>query len=313
MAVRWTVLASGSGGNSSLLECGDAGLLLDIGIGPRSMATRLRSIGRGWEQIRGVLLTHTHADHWNEKSLARMRELRIPLFCDREHRRELQLRCGGFQELQLDGLVRTYESGKAFAPIEGVRGWPLPVLHDGGPTFGFRLEGDGNVFDQQWRIGYAADLGTWDTPLANALTDVDILALEFNHDVEMQRASGRDPWLINRILGENGHLSNAQAAGLLRECLRRSDPGRIRHVIQLHLSRECNRPALAAASAQTVLAQFEGATALWTAGQDRAGRTIDVCADSIDESPARPASHAGSRSRTTARSERVRQTGADGS
>lgn len=313
MAVRWTVLASGSGGNSSLLDCGDAALLLDIGIGPRSMATRLRSASQGWEQIRGVLLTHTHSDHWNEKSLARMRELRIPLFCDREHRRELQLRCGGFQELQLAGLVRTYESGKEFAPIEGVRCRPLPVSHDGGPTFGFRLEGDGNLFDQKWGIGYAADLGTWDAPLAQALADVDILALEFNHDVDLQRASGRAPWLIERVLGENGHLSNIQGAQLLRECLRRSTPGRIRHVIQLHLSRQCNRPALAAASAQTVLTQSGGALTLWTAEQDRAGGTIDVCADRIDGRPTRPASRAGARNRTTPRAERVRQSGTGGS
>ena len=67
---HWTVLASGSSGNASLLECNGQGLLLDIGLGPRQFDSRLREIGFGWEGIRGVVLTHTHSDHWNARSLA---------------------------------------------------------------------------------------------------------------------------------------------------------------------------------------------------------------------------------------------------
>ena len=33
------------------------------------------------------------------------------------------------------------------------------------------------------------------------LANVDVLALEFNHDVELQQSSGRARWLINRVLG----------------------------------------------------------------------------------------------------------------
>ena len=55
--------------------------------------------------------------------------------------------------------------------------------------------------------------------LADALSGVDLLALEFNHDVAMQRSSGRHPMLIARVLGDEGHLSNAQAAALLRQTL----------------------------------------------------------------------------------------------
>src|SRR5260370_1255733 len=79
------------------------------------------------------------------------------------------------------------------------------------------------------------DLGCWQPDLARALADVDILALEFNHDVGMEYARGRSPRLIMRVLGDEGHLSNAQAAGLLREVVRLSEPGRLRHLVQLHL------------------------------------------------------------------------------
>ena len=49
------------------------------------------------------------------------------------------------------------------------------------------------------------------------LANVDLLALEFNHDVDLEHSSGRSPYLIARILSEEGHLSNLQALELLRE------------------------------------------------------------------------------------------------
>ena len=101
--------------------------------------------------------------------------------------------------------------------------------------------------------GYATDLGTWQSSLAEALANVDILALEFNHDVAMEKSSGRDPQLIARVLGDAGHLSNEQAAALVREVLLRSQPNRMRHLVQLHMSRQCNRPTLARAVAERVL------------------------------------------------------------
>ena len=88
---------------------------------------------------------------------------------------------------------------------------------------------------------------TADEALARTLADVDLLAVEFNHDLEMERKSPRPAVLIARVLGDEGHLSNDQATGLLREVLRRSTK-HPRHIVQLHLSRECNHPGLAAAS-----------------------------------------------------------------
>ncbi len=122
---------------------------------------------------------------------------------------------------------------------------PLELRHDGGPTFGFHFSGQADLFGPAWAVGYAADLGSWDGDLAAALSDVDLLALEFNHDVAMQRSSGRRPQLIARVLGDDGHLSNEQAAALFRATLGRSTQRRLRTLVQLHLSRECNRPHLA--------------------------------------------------------------------
>src|SRR5262249_4957688 len=158
-----------------------------------------------------------------------------------------------FTALRAAGLVHGYEANIELILSPAMSCRPLPVRHDCGATFAFRFESTTELFGPSAALGYAADLGCWDTALLEALLDVALVALEFKHDVELESLSGRHPRLISRVLGDDGHLSNEQAAKLLHELLRRSTPGRLRHLVQLHLSRECNRPALALTAAQTVL------------------------------------------------------------
>ena len=269
MPLQFTVLASGSAGNASLLEADGFGLLLDVGLGPRQLASRLAAAGASWQRVRTALLTHTHTDHWNERTLAYLQRLRIPLYCHPEHHANLLAYSPAFAALHTAGLVHAYEELVDLELAEGLRCRPFRIRHDGGVTCGFRFEARPDFFGQPCALAYAADLGCWEAELVSRLTDVDVLALEFNHDMELERSSGRSPRLIARVLGDDGHLSNDQAAALLREVVRRSKPGRLQHVVQLHLSRDCNRRQLAAAAAQEVLAELHPATRLHTAHQDR--------------------------------------------
>jgi phosphoribosyl 1,2-cyclic phosphodiesterase len=274
MPLEFTVLASGSAGNASLIRVDGFSLLLDAGLGPRQLARRLAAVGSSWSQIRAVLLTHTHSDHWKDKTLALLRRQRIPLYCHGNHRDALRAFGSKFKALDAAKLVRAYEAGRDFALTPSLCCRPLPLRHDGGATFGFRFETPGDLFDRATALSYAADLGSWDGELARALADVDLLALEFNHDVDLEHASGRSPALIARILGEEGHLSNAQAVALLLEVARLSKPGRLRKVVQLHLSRDCNRPELAAEVARAALLECAPSVDLYTASQYDPGPTL---------------------------------------
>jgi phosphoribosyl 1,2-cyclic phosphodiesterase len=276
MTLRFTVLASGSGGNASLVEAAGFGVLLDIGLGPRQLASRLAGVGREWSAVHAVLLTHTHSDHWRDTTLVQLRRRHIPLYCHADHHRVLRLYASAFDDLLAAGLVHTYVAGQAFDLAPGLRCRPLPVRHDGGATFGFRLEGGQDLFGEATALGYVADLGCWDDALADALAGVDLLALEFNHDVALESASGRSPLLIARVLGDHGHLSNDQAADLLRAVLDRSPVGRLRHLVQLHLSRECNIPSLAQAAAHAALAERAPAVVVHTARQDAVTTTLPL-------------------------------------
>jgi phosphoribosyl 1,2-cyclic phosphodiesterase len=300
MAMRFTVLASGSGGNASLLEAGGFGLLLDAGLGPRQLAARLAAVGSSWNAVHALLLTHTHSDHWHDRTFAHLRRRNLPVYCHASHHADLDAYSPAFTALRAANLVRTFEASECLALAPGLCCRALPVSHDAGATFGFRFEAAPDLFGGTCALAYLADLGCWDDGLASALTDVDVLALEFNHDVALEYASGRSARLIARVLGDGGHLSNEQAAGLLREVLTRSAPGRMRHVVQLHLSRECNRPDLALAAARTVLDELRHAAEVHTASQDEPGATLQ-----IGGGPPAPRRRGGSRGARRPRAEKT--------
>ena len=96
-----------------------------------------------------------------------------------------------------------------------------------------------------WSVGYASDLGCGSAELVEAFAGVDVLALEYNHDEKMERTSPRPKFLVERVLGDCGHLSNQQAADFTAAVAARSGHGFPSHLVQLHLSRDCNHPELA--------------------------------------------------------------------
>src|SRR5207237_5218706 len=135
MALRFTVLASGSGGNASLAESDDFGLLLDAGLGPRILAGRLADAGASWPRIQAVLLTHTHSDHWDDGTLTQLWQRRISLYCHPSHRSLLQAWSRGFLLLESAGLVHEYQAGQVIVLSPTLRCLPLPLRHDSAATF----------------------------------------------------------------------------------------------------------------------------------------------------------------------------------
>jgi phosphoribosyl 1,2-cyclic phosphodiesterase len=251
MPIQFAVLASGARGNATFVRAAGAGLLIDLGIGPRALAERLESVGAAWDQVAAVVLTHTHGDHLDENGLRTLAKHRVALYCHDGHRDELA-RYEAFTALDARGLVRGYDD-RPFLTPDGTRVEPLALSHDGGPTFGFRLEARPGRGARAVALGYLADTGCWTDGMADALADVDLLGVEFNHDVGLQRNSPRSRALIHRNLGDRGHLSNEQGAAFVAAVLQRSSRAAVRHLVLLHLSQQCNEPTLAVQAARAAL------------------------------------------------------------
>ena len=242
MTARITVLGSGSSGNATLVQVEGRGLLIDFGFSPRDLGYRFQSIGLNWSNVNAALLTHTHGDHWNRHTLAHLRRLNIPLIAHPLQHDALSA-CDEYAALKKAGLVHDY--GTNPFNLGGIlRVQPVEVPHDSGPTFAFRI-GQTLPDGRTWSYGHASDLGCVPDELLERFHGVDVLALEFNHCVKLERASRRPRHLIQRVLSNVGHLSNDQAGEVLKAWSEAGEPGDLQAVIALHLSRECNRPELA--------------------------------------------------------------------
>lgn len=224
--MRLVPLASGSQGNTTLVEFGDVRVLVDAGVSARQLTHRLRAVGVEPESIRCVLLSHEHQDH--SRGAERFSKKHgVPVACTPE---------------TLDALD--------LSPIHVAEWWPLPeagtldlgdvqidsfpVPHDAARPVGFVLRGEG------MRIGIALDLGHATTLVRERLRGCELLMIESNHDEALLR-DGPYPWhLKQRVGGRLGHLSNQETAALLRQTV---VPG-CRAVVLGHLSEKNNTQAL---------------------------------------------------------------------
>jgi phosphoribosyl 1,2-cyclic phosphodiesterase len=267
--MQFSVLASGSRGNACVVRTDGPALLIDLGLGPRTLTERRNQVGVGRVPIGAALLTHTHADHVGDAALRWLAAEKIPLYCHEAHRINLAMH-PGFLQLETNRLVRHFDDRPWIAP-NGMRIEPILLSHDDHPTFGFRVEARTARSPGRLRsLGYLADTGVWTDETAEAVSDVDVLGVEFNHDVELQRNSARPAFLIRRILGDRGHLSNDQGAGLLEAVATRTGRRGLQTVVLLHLSRDCNHPELARSAAVAALRRAGHRARVHVADQDSA-------------------------------------------
>lgn len=276
MTARFTVLASGSSGNAALLEVNGFGLLIDCGLHSRFISARLAAIGRSWAHVHAAVLTHTHGDHWKDTCLADFRSRKVPLYCHPMHLSHLATVAPSFGPLRSAGYARSYADGEPFTITTGLTAVPVWVSHDSDPTFAFRFDFADGGAGPAWSVGYASDLGVASAELVEAFAGVDVLAVEYNHCEKLERASSRPAFLVQRVLGDEGHLSNRQAAEFTRAVAARSGPGFPSHLVQLHLSRDCNHPFLAESAGRNALADLNPSAVVLTARQDSTARSIPL-------------------------------------
>ncbi|MDE3186711.1 MAG: MBL fold metallo-hydrolase [Acidobacteriota bacterium] len=77
--VRFTVLASGSKGNSTVVSGGRTRILVDAGLSCRELFRRMRQAGEDPETLDAILITHEHQDHVNGLAVT-ARKLGIPVY-----------------------------------------------------------------------------------------------------------------------------------------------------------------------------------------------------------------------------------------
>jgi len=77
--VRFTVLASGSKGNSTVVTGGQTRILVDAGLSCRELFKRMRLAGEEPETLDAIIITHEHSDHVSGLAVT-ARKLGIPVY-----------------------------------------------------------------------------------------------------------------------------------------------------------------------------------------------------------------------------------------
>lgn len=233
--MRLIPLGSGSRGNAALVEFDSARLLVDAGLSARELASRLKAVGASPHEIDGILLSHEHQDHTRGAEIFSVKH-GVPVVCSPETLEAMDrspIHFASWMPLPEAGLLE----------IGPVRVEAFPVPHDAARPVGFVIAADG------LRVGIATDLGHATTVVLERLRGCDVLMIESNHDPVLLR-DGPYPWqLKQRVAGRMGHLSNAEAAALLKHTVNRS----CRAVVLAHLSERNNTPELAARTAGRAL------------------------------------------------------------
>ncbi len=231
ISVRYCSLASSSRyGNAYLVDSGQTRILVDHGIPLRRLRGHLERVGCDPRDISAVFITHEHGDH-SRAIGSKPRDI-FRADC-------LTYATGGTWRAL--GLVPTSPSRRPLgAGDPPVRVGDLEILavpksHDAREPVGFIVSGAGE------RLAVVTDLGRPTNALREHLADLNHYIIESNYDVDMEIHSARPRVLIDRVMGNRGHLSNRQAADLLATVAGPSTES----ILLAHLSLDCNRPHLA--------------------------------------------------------------------
>ena len=213
--MKFSVLASGSKGNCTLIQSADTTLIIDAGAAKRHVLNCFRQLDVDYTKADGLLLTHSHSDHIKNIEMFNMLDVYAPF---------------EVYSLRSERLVTPLQPFK----IKNLTVMAFPLSHDV-PTVGYLL------FDGQDTLCYLTDSGYVSKANQDLIRGATYYIFESNYDLEMLMNSSRPLYLKQRINSDNGHLSNEDSSDILRSIVSE----KTREIVLAHLSQECNDEQIA--------------------------------------------------------------------
>ncbi len=223
------VLASGSRGNAALLtfDGSDVCAMIDAGLSPRRTRRALEAKGLTHHDLTDVLLTHGDGDHLHAGWARAAQAWSFTVHVHRGHAE--RVRRAGIPESRVSVFDCVIELGDDICVTSTL------ASHDTHGTAAFAIRHRGAS------LGWATDLGRFDAAIAEFFMSAapHVMAIESNYDRDMQISSDRPAFLIERIMGGHGHLSNDEALEAIELV---SQSCCLDHIVLLHRSQQCNCP-----------------------------------------------------------------------
>lgn len=232
MKLKFISLASGSSGNCYYLGTETYGILIDAGIGIRTIKKCLKEINVSLESIHAVFITHDHADHI--KCVGCLGEKHhIPIYST--HRVHEGINKSYCMTEKLSPASQHFIEKGETVRLKDFSITAFEVPHDGLDNIGYCIEVDGRTFS------FLTDLGEITPVAAEYICRANYLILEANYDDDMLRMGTYPEYLKERIRSNTGHLSNHETAQFLAQ---HYSP-ELKHIWLCHLSKDNNHPELA--------------------------------------------------------------------
>lgn len=237
----YSILASGSGGNSTYLETAGHKILIDAGLSGKRLEERLKAIGRALADVDAIFVTHEHSDHTHGVGVL-ARRYGMPVYANAGTWAAMAKRVGKIAPAQHKELAPGKVVDLGDLQIES-----FAVSHDAAEPQFYSVHHDNQSFVVLTDTGYVSDR------VAQTIKNADGYLMECNHDTEMLRLGPYSWPLKQRILGDEGHLSNEEGADALMSVIGR----RTKQVYLGHRSQHNNMRSLAHLTVATLLEQHD--------------------------------------------------------
>lgn len=238
--LKFISFGSGSSGNCAYIGDDKGGFLIDAGIDPAKILPELRRYGIKTDKIAGIILTHDHGDHVRYAYTLLRRNPHMLLYCTPK---------------AFNGILRRHNISRRIKDyhkaiykeipfnIGDFRLTAFEVFHDGSDNAGFFIERGSHTF------AVATDLGCISPRADFYMRQARYIMIESNYDRSMLVAGHYPEYLKARILADNGHLDNGDAAAYIASIY----TPRLTHVFLCHLSHDNNTPGKATAAMKEAL------------------------------------------------------------
>ncbi|MBP5363263.1 MAG: MBL fold metallo-hydrolase [Ruminococcus sp.] len=233
-------LFSSSKGNSYYIGNEKNGILIDCGVSFRRLNSALEMNHIPLEAVQAVFITHEHTDHIQGLKLL-TKNTGMPVYGTK---RTLQRLSDTDKVSGNSHLIDIF--GKSIE-CSGCEITCFSTPHDAIHSCGYRITTEDDKV-----CAICTDLGYVTPEVDAALTGCKLVVLESNYDENMLRHGPYPLYLKERILSQNGHLSNHSCGDQVNKLIRQGTT----HIILGHLSQDNNRPDIADTTVQSHLVGF---------------------------------------------------------
>lgn len=226
VVLKYSLLGSGSSGNSTLLTHDGGAILVDMGFSYKEFSRRVHKVLDPDRRIDAIFLTHEHSDHCAGLGVL-CRRMDIPVYMTQGTQWSLPERVGEIP------TIRMFESGET-VEAGGFTVESFHTSHDAADPVCFTICHNGS------KVGIVTDMGMAPELVKQKLSGCNVLLLECNYDPTMLTEGEYPDSLKKRIRSNTGHLSNYQSASLLKSVMHDD----LRTVVAMHISDKNNTPEL---------------------------------------------------------------------